>query len=635
MASVSLTNIIFTSIILYIFTILLKLLQNYQRARKIGLPIVFVPVDQSNILWIIISPIVRPLLKRYLPRFIYNRIVICIFGHEFHEKLEPFKNFVGGQKTYTLITLRGLEIWTCDPDVSMDVLRRPKDFSQLEIANKMMSKFGSNVLTTSGAVWARQRKIIASVINEKISGVVFDESKITIHVLSRAGMGVTRHWRDDGRQIKSSAAKADHDEDSRLKFDRALQMILANLVPATLVPEQILSHWPFFLPGAREMRDLASAVRHLPKMFRDMLGQEAPVTDSFHGSSDKEPSTKINIISQLIAASELGNNQSVSTDANIKQGWTLSKDEIVGNLFIFNAAGFDTSANALSFALVVLAAYPHWQEWLFEEIDQIVPEDSDASMEYSTIFPKAIRTLAFMLEVLRLFPPVIHIGKTAFSGNGEAVQLVNPMKKDGESAVTTEIPSGVVIYINSAALHMAPEVWRDLNPQDETQHTGHRVQNRDASQSGIKASGRFVPDEELFRPSRWINHSDNTIFQPPRGSYLPWSAGPRNCPGQKMAQVEFVGVFLTLFRYHRLEAVRHEIPVKVSTSASKEHNTRRMETRKETDDEVRQRLERVIDGCRSKLTLEMEVYGVTDAEEEKGGRGVGLRWVRRKAPNRP
>ncbi|QVM07287.1 hypothetical protein D8B26_001989 [Coccidioides posadasii str. Silveira] len=174
---------------------------------------------------------------------------------------------------------------------------------------------------------------------------------------------------------------------------------------------------------------------------------------------------------------------------------------------------------------------------------------------------------------------------------------------------------------------MAPEVWRDLNPQDETQHTGHRVQNRDASQSGIKASGRFVPDEELFRPSRWINHSDNTIFQPPRGSYLPWSAGPRNCPGQKMAQVEFVGVFLTLFRYHRLEAVRHEIPVKVSTSASKEHKTRRMQTRKETDDEVRQRLERVIDGCRSKLTLEMEVYGVTDAEEEKGGRGVGLRWA--------
>ncbi|EER23834.1 hypothetical protein CPC735_052040 [Coccidioides posadasii C735 delta SOWgp] len=542
MASVSLTNIIFTSIILYIFAILLKLLQNYQRARKIGLPIVFVPVDQSNILWIIISPIVRPLLKRYLPRFIYNRIVICIFGHEFHEKLEPFKNFVGGQKTYTLITLRGLEIWTCDPDVSMDVLRRPKDFSQLEIANKMMSKFGSNVLTTSGAVWARQRKIIASVINEKISGVVFDESvrqaagfieefgeskpgdigsrstkanrvidgvtyktfdmvkKITIHVLSRAGMGVTRPWRDDGRQIRSSAAKADHDEDSRLKFDRALQMILANLVSATLVPEQILSHWPFFLPGAREMRDLASAVRHLPRMFRDMLGQEAPVTDSFHGSSDKEPSTKINIIR---------------------------------NLFIFNAAGFDTSANALSFPLVVLAAYPHWQEWLFEEIDQIVPEDSDASMEYSTIFPKAIRTLAFMLEVLRLFPPVIHIGKTALCGNGEAVQLVNPMKKNGESAVTTEIPSGVVIYINSAALHMAPEVWRDLNPQDETQHTGHRVQNRDASQSGIKASGRFVPDEELFRPSRWINHSDNTIFQPPRGSYLPWSAGPLTVQGKK------------------------------------------------------------------------------------------------------
>jgi cytochrome P450 len=35
---------------------------------------------------------------------------------------------------------------------------------------------------------------------------------------------------------------------------------------------------------------------------------------------------------------------------------------------------------------------------------------------------------------------------------------------------------------------------------------------------------------------------------PPRGTYLPWSVGPRICPGQKMSQVEFVSVIVTLFR---------------------------------------------------------------------------------------
>jgi cytochrome P450 len=80
-----------------------------------------------------------------------------------------------------------------------------------------MGKFGDNVLTTDGDHWARQRKVVAGVINERISKAVFHESirqstgllheldstnekevgtyrlfdmakKITIHVLSGAGM---------------------------------------------------------------------------------------------------------------------------------------------------------------------------------------------------------------------------------------------------------------------------------------------------------------------------------------------------------------------------------------------------------------------------------------------------------------
>jgi cytochrome P450 len=39
-----------------------------------------------------------------------------------------------------------------------------------------LSKFGHNVLTTDGHVWARQRKIVASAINERVSKAVFNES---------------------------------------------------------------------------------------------------------------------------------------------------------------------------------------------------------------------------------------------------------------------------------------------------------------------------------------------------------------------------------------------------------------------------------------------------------------------------
>ena len=39
-----------------------------------------------------------------------------------------------------------------------------------------MGKFGDNLLTTNGDNWARQRKVVAPVINERISKAVFAES---------------------------------------------------------------------------------------------------------------------------------------------------------------------------------------------------------------------------------------------------------------------------------------------------------------------------------------------------------------------------------------------------------------------------------------------------------------------------
>ena len=33
---------------------------------------------------------------------------------------------------------------------------------------------------------------------------------------------------------------------------------------------------------------------------------------------------------------------------------------------------------------------------------------------------------------------------------------------------------------------------------------------------------------------------------------MPWSDGPRVCPGRKFSQVEFVAVMATLFRRHRV-----------------------------------------------------------------------------------
>lgn len=81
-------------------------------------------------------------------------------------------------------------------------------------------------------------------------------------------------------------------------------------------------------------------------------------------------------------------------------------------------------------------------------------------------------------------------------------------------------------------------------------------------------------DSLTWRPSRWIqSRADNVsehpdvrtqllnehLFIPPRGSFIAWSDGARNCPGKKFAQVEFVAVMAALFRDHRAEPVPHAV----------------------------------------------------------------------------
>lgn len=67
----------------------------------------------------------------------------------------------------------------------------------------------------------------------------------------------------------------------------------------------------------------------------------------------------------------------------------------------------------------------------------------------------------------------------------------------------------------------------------------------------------------IWRPERWLVSptspsgkfdGENLVEQQP-GVFVPWAEGPRNCPGKKFAQVEFVAVMTSLFQKHRVQPV--------------------------------------------------------------------------------
>ncbi|KAF7194197.1 Cytochrome P450 monooxygenase [Pseudocercospora fuligena] len=568
-------------VVVYFSSFVYRFLKNWRNARKSGLPYFFVPLDQNHFIWMIISVPLRPWLKRNLPTWITDRISLCIYGHEFHEgsrQYEVWGRPQGNEDTVVMVTPGLYEMNTRDPELAMEILRNYRAFTPHDLTVLFMARFGQNVLTSNGDDWVRQRKVIASTINERISKTVFNESvhqtaglldevvgeekqtgesakifdymkKITINVLSGAGMGAKVEWNDNANEKPKPGFK--------MTYIDAVKVIIDAVAGPIILPKWFLDYYPKSLPGHDLMRSLGLAIDEFPIHTKDLLEAEKIRTT-------KLGETSSNIMSQLLKASE-----------SEKAG--LSDDEMMGNLFVFTAAGFDTTANTLSFALVLLSRYPQWQKWMLEEIDQILPSNvAGNELDYVSIFPRATRILAIMFETLRLFPPVIHLAK----------QTRKPeyLTSNGK---TYRIPAKASVYINIVGIHQDPNVWRHLNLPPNTPSSDH--------------------DEKIFRPSRWISPENGEFFRPPPGYFIPWSSGPRICPGQKMAQVEFVSIFLVLFRKRMIEAV--QLPG-------------------EGREEMEERLEKKMRESISILTLQMnDVYNVKGHDD---GKGLKLRVTRRR-----
>jgi len=531
-----------------------------------------------------------------LPQSIYERLSLVTYGWEFHHGLEVFHKYgkPDNDKTFFLVTCGVAEISTRDPEVAWEISRRPRDFRQPATTDLIIGRFGGNVLSANDESWAKQRKVVASVINERISKTVFNESivqtegllaevydkadgkssdtnqlfdmmkKITIHVLSGAGMGASVDWH--------SHANEKPREGYKLTYIEACKTVIEAVAGPIVLPVWFMTSWPSFLPGHEFLQNLAPAMVEFPIHTKHLLDEERKRTSTQSGE------TRSNIMSQLLKASEKDDKDGKAL---------LSEDEMMGNLFVFTSAGFDTTANTLSYALVLLCRYPQWLDWILEEVDQVMPQDPSEPVDYVATFPKIVRIMGVMLEVLRLFTPVIHIARDT-----NAPQTIET------SHATYHIPAGCFTYVDGVALHLDADLWRNLNQ----------------TSGGAPQTGDTRPDEYAFRPSRWVNPpgSQSALFQPPRGTYVPWSGGPRICPGQKMAQVEFTAIFLTLFRRHRIEVVPLTVDGKEETAA-----------------QVNARLDALMKDSISVLTLQMK--GVYDVSEGKGdNKGLKVRFNKRK-----
>ncbi len=178
-------------------------------------------------------------------------------------------------------------------------------------------------------------------------------------------------------------------------------------------------------------------------------------------------------------------------------GARLSEEELLGHVGVLFAAGHETSANALTWTLLLLGQHPEIHADLAAEV-QSVFQGSDPTPETVEQAPLLDRVLK---ESMRILPAVVWNARVV----AQRVELGGH-----------ELPVGTEILLSIYETHRDPDCYAD---------------------------------PMRFDPERWCH------INPGPDQYLPFSAGPRMCIGATFAMLELKLVLAMILQRYRLSHV--------------------------------------------------------------------------------
>ncbi|XP_064256704.1 leukotriene-B4 omega-hydroxylase 3-like [Passer domesticus] len=180
-----------------------------------------------------------------------------------------------------------------------------------------------------------------------------------------------------------------------------------------------------------------------------------------------------------------------------ENGHTLSDENIAAEADTFMFEGHDTTASGLAWLFYNLAGHPEHQERCRQEVQELLAGQDTADIEWEDLSQLPFTTMCIK-NSLRLHPPVTAVSQCCT----EDIPL-----RDGR-VTPRECPMSIY------GTHHNPDLW---------------------------------PEPEVFNPLRFSPENSKRWS---RLSFIPFSAGPRNCIGQSFAMAEMkVAVALTLSRF--------------------------------------------------------------------------------------
>ncbi|ORY71114.1 cytochrome P450 [Pseudomassariella vexata] len=182
--------------------------------------------------------------------------------------------------------------------------------------------------------------------------------------------------------------------------------------------------------------------------------------------------------------------------------WCWTEDDFLELLLNFTLAGHETSANALGWAMYVLATKHDVQARLRAEVQGLLEKHSEPDYDHLHALPYMHN---FCREILRLYSPAY----MAFRAAEHDIVIEG-----------TFIPKGTTINICPAVENLNPHLWGE--------------------------------DAGVFNPDRWGNLTGDAVSSYAFETFI---QGPRICPGKNFAVTEIKAILVELVRKWRFVGI--------------------------------------------------------------------------------
>lgn len=327
---------------------------------------------------------------------------------------------------------------------------------------------GNGLVTAEDETWKRHRRLAApSFTPKQVAGYAAtmvdatrewaeaqaDGHRLDVH---HELMGLTQ------RIVLRTLFGADLADDGGAAVGRAIETVMEAFVSEAQGAGRLI---PGFVPTPSRRRS-AEAIAELDRVIYGLVAARRAA-----GPGD-------DLLSRLLAARD---------DAGAGFSDAELRDEAV-TLFV---AGHETTALALTFALLLLGEHPQVERTLAAEVRAVLGDRPAEAADLGRL----PYTAAVIKEAMRVLPPVWAIGREAT----EDVEVSG-----------VRIARGTQLLISPWVLHRDPR-WFDA--------------------------------PEVFRPERWLEGLEERL---PRMAWLPFGGGPRVCIGNHFAMLEAVLVLATL-----------------------------------------------------------------------------------------